>query len=90
MCAIVMPPTDAVNEQVRLLFAEELNIEVPSDETDLIDGGFLDSLALVELLVEIEQRFGVRVPLDDLDIDDFRSVARISQVIERSRGAAAP
>jgi methoxymalonate biosynthesis acyl carrier protein len=79
------PMSASINEQVRALFNEALNIEVPSDETDLIDGGFLDSLALVELLVEIEARFGVAVPLDDLDIDDFRSVARISEVIVASR-----
>jgi acyl carrier protein len=82
------PLSASINEQVRALFSEVLNIEVPSDETDLIDGGFLDSLALVELLVEIEARFGVAMPLDDLDIDDFRSVARISEVIQASRDSA--
>jgi acyl carrier protein len=82
------PLSASINEQVRELFAEVLNIEVPSDETDLIDGGFLDSLALVELLVEIEARFGVAMPLDDLDIDDFRSVARICEVIQASRNGA--
>lgn len=82
------PLSASINEQIRALFSEVLNIEVPSDETDLIDGGFLDSLALVELLVEIEARFGVAMPLDDLDIDDFRSVARISEVIQASRDSA--
>jgi methoxymalonate biosynthesis acyl carrier protein len=75
---------DAVNLQIRRLFEEVLNIQVPADDTDLIDGGYLDSLALVELLVEIEMRFGVSMPLDDLDIDDFRTVARIAEVIEGS------
>ena len=87
MTAMLPLPT-GVNEQIRALFSEVLNIEVPSDETDLIDGGFLDSLALVELLVEIEQRFGVAIPLDDLDIDDFRSVARIAQLIQGTGGTA--
>lgn len=75
-----------VNEQVRAIFAETLNVHVPSDETDLIDGGLLDSLALVELVVEIEHRFGLSIPLDTLDIDDFRSVRSIGGVIEQTGG----
>jgi acyl carrier protein len=75
-----------VNEQVRAIFAQTLNIQVPSDETDLIDGGLLDSLALVELVVEVEQRFGVTIPFDTLDVDDFRSVNSIGGVIEKSGG----
>jgi methoxymalonate biosynthesis acyl carrier protein len=76
-----MPAAATVTEQVRQIFADALSIHVPSDETDLIDGGFLDSLALVELLVELEQRFGVSVQLDSLEIDDFRTVNRIAEVI---------
>jgi methoxymalonate biosynthesis acyl carrier protein len=75
-----------VNEQVRAIFAQALNIQVPSDETDLIDRGLLDSLALVELVVEIEQCFGVTIPFDTLDIDDFRSVNSIGGVIEKTGG----
>jgi D-alanine--poly(phosphoribitol) ligase subunit 2 len=84
-----MPSHPSLNDQVRTVFTEVLNIDVPSDDTDLIDGGFLDSLALVELLVEIEHRFGVVVPLDALDVDDFRTVSRIGEVIaENGAGAA--
>ena len=75
-----------VNEQVRAIFAQTLNIQVPSDETDLIERGLLDSLALVELVVEVEQRFGVTIPFDTLDIDDFRSVNSIGGVIEKTGG----
>jgi D-alanine--poly(phosphoribitol) ligase subunit 2 len=77
-----------VSERVRLIFVETLNIQVPSDETDLIDGGLLDSLALVELLVEIEELFGVSIAVDGLDIDDFRTVRSITRVIDHSGGAA--
>jgi methoxymalonate biosynthesis acyl carrier protein len=77
-----------VSERVRLIFVETLNIQVPSDETDLIDGGLLDSLALVELLVEIEELFGVSIAVDGLDIDDFRTVRSITRVIDQSAGAA--
>jgi acyl carrier protein len=63
------------------LFANTLNLEVSSVETDLVESGLLDSLTLVELFLSLEQEFGVRVSLDDLAIDSFRSVASIAQFI---------
>jgi len=83
-----MSPVVNANEQVRQLFLEILSIQVPSDETDLIEGGFLDSLALVELLFELEL-LGVSVPLDTLEIDDFRTISRIAGVIANSVAADA-
>jgi len=40
---------------------------VPAPETDLLETGTIDSLALVDLLVRIEERFGVRVDLENLE-----------------------
>jgi acyl carrier protein len=74
-----------VSERVQRLFLETLNVQVPSDDADLIESGVIDSLALVELLFAIEREFSVSLPLDDLEIDNFRSVSRISDVIETAR-----
>jgi methoxymalonate biosynthesis acyl carrier protein len=70
-----------VSERVQQLFLETLNVQVPSEEADLIESGLIDSLALVELLFAIEREFSVSLPLDDLEIENFRSVTRISEVI---------
>ena len=70
-----------VSERVQQLFLETLNVQVPSAEADLIESGLIDSLALVELLFAIEREFSVSLPLDDLEIENFRSVNRISEVI---------
>jgi len=75
-----------VSDRVRGLFVEALNIQVPSDETDLIETGLIDSLALVELLFAIEREFSVSLPLDDLDIENFRSVRRIGEFIAGAGG----
>ena len=64
------------------LFSEKLNIEVPSPDTDLIDSGLLDSLRLVELLLHIEASLGFRIALDDIDLDDLRSIRRIARLID--------
>ena len=77
------------SDRVRRIFSDSLKVDVPSDETDLIDGGLLDSLALVELLFQVEREFGIEVSFDDLDIENFRTVERITQFIERANQANA-
>ncbi|GAA4747038.1 MULTISPECIES: acyl carrier protein [Actinomycetospora] len=66
--------TGAVNDQLIDLVRDRLGVEVPSSDTDLVADGLIDSLALVTLIVGIEDTFGCRLPLDDFDIERFRSV----------------
>ena len=80
--------TEAVTDRVQRLFVEALNIQVPSPETDLIDGGLLDSLALVELLFAIEREFDVSIPLEELDIDTFRTARGIADFVESAKAGA--
>jgi acyl carrier protein len=63
------------------LFRDKLFIDVPSADTDVIDTGLLDSLQLVQLLLHIEQQLGVRIPLEEVALDDLRSIARLAGVI---------
>jgi acetoacetyl-CoA synthetase len=69
-------------EAIERVLSEELNLEPPPPGTDLISSGLLDSLAIVSLLVELEQRLDVQVPLGDLDLDDLRTVERIERLID--------
>jgi acyl carrier protein len=71
----------SIIDELSALFDEALHIEVPSPDTDLIDSGLLDSLQLVQLLLQIEERMGTRIPLDEVELDDLRSVARLAGLI---------
>jgi acyl carrier protein len=72
--------SELVNK-IAAIFSQHLNIEAPSSETDLLVTGTLDSLALVELLLRLEQNFGVRISVDDLELDDFRSLDSIARFV---------
>lgn len=71
-------------DRVRLLIREVLSIEVLSANTDLMESGLIDSLALVSIIAEIEDEFQVVLALDDLDIDQFRSVQRIAEFLSQT------
>ena len=84
-----MPFSTDLQERIGGIFAGALNVEVPAADTDLFEAGLLDSLAFVELLLRLEREFGVTTTVDDLAVDNFRSIARIAEFVA-SRGAANP
>lgn len=77
------PRNGQLDERIQQLFASSLNIEVQSADNDLIEESLIDSLVLVELLVALEDTFAIRIDVADLDIEDFRTVRRISQLVAR-------
>jgi D-alanine--poly(phosphoribitol) ligase subunit 2 len=79
---------NAIIERLGAVFVESFHIEVPSPDTDLLETGILDSFQFVELLVQLEQRFGLRIKIDDIDLDDLRTLARIARLVAASGGSA--
>ena len=79
--------TDSLQAELTALFSKRLGVEVPSPDTDLLATGRLDSVGFVELLVQLEKRFGLRVELDDVEVENFRSLATIAAYIANRRGA---
>lgn len=78
----------AATSQIQDLLREQLLVDVDSPEEDLLSSGLLDSLALVQLLVSIEEGFGVRIALSDLRLDDIRSISSIANLIANRRAQA--
>jgi acyl carrier protein len=56
---------------------------------DIFALGFVNSLLAMQLVAFVEKEFGISVQDDDLDLDNFRSIDAISQLIARKSGAAA-
>lgn len=65
----------------------ELNVQIPCAETDLFDEGILDSLGLIEILFLMDKRWGVSVSVDQLELDNFRSLVKIAEFIDKSRSS---
>ena len=84
-----MTSTGALRDQIAALLCEALQLEVPSADTDLFETGILDSLAFVELLLALERRFGMATPLEDLEVDNFKSISRIADYVARRQPVAA-
>jgi D-alanine--poly(phosphoribitol) ligase subunit 2 len=68
---------------IRAVLRDHLTVMVESADVDLLETGLIDSIGLVELILQLEDRFGVSLPMDTLEIDDFRSINRIADLITR-------
>jgi len=63
------------------LFSTALNRNVPSLDSDLFDLGVIDSLGFVQLVLLLEQEFGVTTSVDDMDVENFKSVSHIARFL---------
>ena len=68
---------DIKSEVIEII--DELFMEDVSDmmDEDLFDAGVLDSMGTVELIVEIENRFEIRVPVTEFGRDDWNTANKI-------------
>lgn len=68
---------DIKSEVIEII--DELFMEDVSDmmDEDLFDAGVLDRMGTVELIVEIENRFDIRVPVTEFGRDDWNTANKI-------------
>jgi acyl carrier protein len=76
-----MSDSNRLRERIAGVFSGALHLDVPAYDTDLFDAGVLDSLAFVELLLQLEREFGVTTSVDDLESDYFRSIDSIAEFV---------
>jgi acyl carrier protein len=68
--------------EIQLIFSKVLMRGTISPTTDLLETGLLDSMGMVELLFNMEQRFGFTPNFAELDLENFRSIEKIAEMVE--------
>ncbi len=66
------------------LISGEQSADIDRDEP-LIDRGVIDSIGLLQLMMFVEERTGVRIPDDQVTFDNFQTVAGIAQMVDGLR-----
>ena len=57
---------------------------MPIGENDpLIDRGLIDSIALLQIMLLIEEKTGIRIPDDEVLPENFQTVASMERLVRR-------
>jgi acyl carrier protein len=76
------------NEQTKATI-EEVIREVTGVSDPALALGYIDSLDALEILVTIEQRFGIRIEDDDLNSELLDNLEQITAYVERRLASSA-
>lgn len=57
-----------------------------SDDESLLDAGVIDSMTMADLIVHLENEYGIRVDEDDMIPENFDSIDAIVAYLQRKTG----
>jgi acyl carrier protein len=80
---------DPTTLKIKTFIVEEFMPDVPVDELetdfDLLTGGVVDSLGLLQVVAWLETEFDIAVDDAELGPDSFRTVGAIKEYIDQAR-----
>ena len=74
-----------VKETVRRFILSSINVADLNDDDNLFESGLVNSLFAVQLMTFIEKTFAIEVGMEDLDIENFKSVNASTAFVLRKK-----
>jgi methoxymalonate biosynthesis acyl carrier protein len=74
---------DAIRAPIREFIVQRFANQQLGDHEDIFDLGYVNSLFAMQLVLFVEKTFGIGVESEDLEIDNFRTVAAIGDLVQR-------
>jgi methoxymalonate biosynthesis acyl carrier protein len=78
---------DGIVDELREFFSRATAGNEPGPDEDYFALGLMNSLMALELISFVEQSFGIAVEVEDLDLDNFRTMNRTAEFVRRKRSA---
>lgn len=77
---------NGIREAVRSFISSAIDIAQFDDDDNLFERGIVNSLFAVQLMTFVEKKFALEVDVDDLDIENFKSVNATTAFVARKNG----
>lgn len=75
-----------IKEAVKQFILRSANIPHLNDDDNLFASGIVNSLFAVQLMTFVEKHFAIEVQMDDLDIENFKSLNATAAFVVRKNG----
>lgn len=79
-----------IKQEIRQFLARFFPEYMLGDEEDIFAVGFVNSLFAMELILFIEKKFQIKVENQDLDIDNFRTINALANLVHNKITDASP
>ena len=76
----------SVKQRIREFIERYVRHRGFDDDVDIFALGFVNSMFAMQLVLFVESDFGIKVEDEDLELDNFKSVNAIANLVERKRG----
>jgi methoxymalonate biosynthesis acyl carrier protein len=80
------PDPSAEKQAIRHFILSSIALAQLDDDANLFEAGIANSLFAVQLLSFVEKTFAIEVGMDDLDIENFKSVNATAAFVQRRNG----
>jgi methoxymalonate biosynthesis acyl carrier protein len=77
--------SEAIKAGLQAFLAERIKTSVEEDQ-DLFKSGLVSSMFAMELVVHLEEKFDIAIIGPDLKLDNFRTVAAMTELVLRLGG----
>src|ERR1700704_3531873 len=77
---------NGIKETVRGFILRSITIPKLDDDDTLFESGIVNSLFAVQLMTFVEKTFAIEVGMDDLDIENFKSLNATTAFILKKNG----
>jgi methoxymalonate biosynthesis acyl carrier protein len=74
-------PQDIIRDYIM----ENVNLQDINDDFDIFEAGLVNSLFAIELMTFLEKAFNIKVTMDDLDMENFKTVNSTGRFVQRKR-----
>ncbi|SIN74136.1 acyl carrier protein [Algoriphagus halophilus] len=71
-------------EEITNYIHEEIDVLVNQEE-ELLSSGLIDSITIMKLIAHLEERYKIKVPPQDMVIENFNSVLSITEYIAQQQ-----
>jgi methoxymalonate biosynthesis acyl carrier protein len=77
---------NGIKETVKRFILSSITITHLDDDDNLFESGIVNSLFAVQLMTFIERTFAIEVGMDDLDIENFKSLNATTAFVLKKNG----
>lgn len=75
-----------IRETVRGFISSAINIAKLDDDDNLFELGVVNSLFAIQLMTFVEKTYALEVAIDDLDIENFKSINATTAFVAAKNG----